>query len=453
MEKIFPDRLDENSPMLALHFTQGGDAERGYAYHHTAGNLAARSYANQEALEHFRAAWRLTDELSPASKKNEGRMDTAVKLAEVMETFGEFEPTLALLQEVLASSEGLEHLLSAARIRYWMGHTLGNLGRYDDARSYLKQSLELSRKIKSIEIEGAAHDYLGQLDFFQLYLKKAFEHMTAAIQCQVEAGASSRLPWTYAFKALIFCNLKGADEWASVLEEAENVINNSGNDRAGCLLYTVKYQNAIKIGQYEDALNYALAGLRLAEKIGEGIQIPFLLAYAAVGALHAGQGEYAFQMAQKGEIASEKVGHPLGQIVTRYAKALVLLRIGRIKESMEPARACLELCRQLELGLFLRQTLEINAETFASLTPPDKTQIFELMDQAAILVERSESPWFRIDYLMAKIRILMKLKNVEEAGECHAAIQSVYRAVNLENGTQELRTLAKEMAELEEDNG
>jgi class 3 adenylate cyclase/tetratricopeptide (TPR) repeat protein len=447
MEKIFADRLEEHSPMLALHFTKGSDAQRGYAYHHRAGNLAARSYANQEALEHFRAAWRLADELTPDSKKNESRLDTAVKLAEVMETLGEFEPTLALLEEVLPLAKSPEHIASAAGIQYWMGHTLGNLGRYDDARGYLNQSLESSQKIKNIEIEGAAHDYLGQLDFFQAYLKKAFEHMTAAIQCQTKAGGSSRLPWTHAFKALIFCNLKGADDWASVVEEAENVIKNSGNDRAGCLLYTVKYQNAIKTGRYEDALNYALAGLRLAEKIGEGIQIPFLLAYAAVGALQSGQGEYAFQLAREGEAASDKVGHPLTKIVARNAKALVLMRLGRVKESMAPARACLELCRQLELGLFLMQTLETNAEILANLTPPDKKQIFELMEQAAILVERSESPWFRIDYLLARIRICMKLKSAEEAGKCLAAIQSVYRAMNLENGTQGLRALANELAE------
>jgi predicted ATPase len=449
MEKIFADRLDEHSPMLALHFTLGGDSERGYAYHHVAGNLAARSYANQEALEHFRAAWDLADEFTPDSKKGESRLGTAVKLAEVMETLGEFELTLALLQDVLPSSEGPDHLLSAARIRYWMGHTLGNLGRYDEARGYLNQSLLLSQKIKSIEIEGSVHDYLGQLDFFQAYFKKAFEHMTAAIQCQVETGESSRLPWTHAFKALIFCNLNGADQWAAVLEETECLIKNSKNERTGCLLYSIKYQNAMKIGQYEDALDYALTGFRLAEKIGEGIQIPFLLAHAAIGALHAGQVEYALQLAQEGETASDKVGHPLGQIVTRNATALILLRSGRIKESMAPARTALELCRQLELGPFLMEALEINAEILANLTPPDKKQIIELMEHAAVLAERSESPWRQIENLTAKIRIYMKLKNVEEAGKCVVAIQSVYRAMNLEKGTQELRTLAKALAELE----
>jgi len=449
MEQLFSDRLDEHSPMLALHFTQGGDAERGYAYHHKAGNLAAKSYANREALEHFRAAWRLTDELMPQEKKNSGRLDTAVKLAEVMETLGEFEPSLELLREVLPLADGPDLVSSAAGIRYWMGHTLGNLGRYDDARGYLKQSLELSQKAKNIEIEGSAHDYLGQLDFFQGFLKRAADHMEAAIKCQAEVGNPTRLPWSYGFKSLILCFLKSADQWAAVLEESQSVIKNAGSDRAGCLLYTVKYQISLKAGRHEEALNYALDGLKLADKIGEWIQKPFLLAYASIGALHSGQNEYALQLAQEGEAAGEKVGHPLGQIAAWNSKALVLLRLGRTKESMEPARKALELCRQLELGSLFIEALEINAEILANLTPPDKKQIIELMELAAFIVERSGSPWFRIDYLMAKIRIDMKLKRFEEAKKHLATVRSLYQAMNLEKGTEELRKVANELEEFE----
>jgi tetratricopeptide (TPR) repeat protein len=448
MEKLNSDRLDEHSPMLALHFTKGGDIERGYTYHHKAGNLAAKSYANQEALEHFRAAWRLADEFMPAGRKKSSRLETAIKLAEVMETLGEFEPTLALLQEVLPASEHPDHISSAAGIQYWMGHTLGNLGRYDDARVYLKQSLELSQKANNIEIEGSAHDYLGQLDFFQGFLKRAADHMEAAIKCQAEVGNPTRLPWSYGFKALILCNLKGADQWTAVLEEAEIVIKGSGSDRADCLLYYVKYQSAIKAGRHEDALKYALEGLKLADKIGEWIQKPFLLSYAAIGALHAGQTEYAFQLAQEGEAAGEKVGHPLGKIAAWYAKTLVLLRSGRTEDSIVPVRKALELCNQLELGPFLIQNLEIYAEILANFSPPNKKQIIDLMEQAAVLVERSESPWYRIDHLMAQIRIDMKLNRLNEAEKCLATARDLYRAMNIEKDTEELQAVAKELADL-----
>ncbi|KKK94625.1 hypothetical protein LCGC14_2680960, partial [marine sediment metagenome] len=62
MERLYSDRLEEHSPVLSLHFTRGGDPERGYRYHHLAGDRAAASYANREATDHFHEAWRLIDE-------------------------------------------------------------------------------------------------------------------------------------------------------------------------------------------------------------------------------------------------------------------------------------------------------------------------------------------------------------------------------------------------------
>ena len=73
-------------------------------------------------------------------------------------------------------------------VHYWMGHTLGNLGQYDEARKYLQRALELSQKAENIQILGNAHDYLGQLDFFQGYLNRSMEHFQAAVQCLEEVG-------------------------------------------------------------------------------------------------------------------------------------------------------------------------------------------------------------------------------------------------------------------------
>ena len=82
--------------------------------------------------------------------------------------------------------------------------------------------------------------------------------------------------------------------------------------------------NSIRTGQFNEALNISLEGLELAEKIGEGIQIPFLICFGAIAALHAGQNEYALELVSKGEETSEKVGHPLGQNLIRLTKATIL---------------------------------------------------------------------------------------------------------------------------------
>jgi class 3 adenylate cyclase/tetratricopeptide (TPR) repeat protein len=213
MEKIYSDRPDEQSPMLALHFTEGGNPVKGYAYHHAAANLAAKSYANQEALDHLREAWRLIEEMEEGSNSEEMRLHTAIRLAEVMENLGEFNHTLTILEEVLKFSAGKEKLPNYARVHYWMGNTFGNLGRYDDARKYLHRSLELSRQFENIETEGLSHDYMGQLDYFQGYLKISEEHMEAAVRCLHEIGNKARVAWSTLLKTIVFCELKSANHW------------------------------------------------------------------------------------------------------------------------------------------------------------------------------------------------------------------------------------------------
>jgi len=445
MEKLYPDRLEEHSPMLAVHFTLGGDPERGYRYHHLAGNRAALSYANREALEHFREAWRLIDEWAQGRDIREPRLDTAVKLAEVMEPLGEFEPTLVFLEEALQGSKGLEDPSRHAKVYYWMGNTFGNLGRYDDAREHLNRSLELSQASGNLETEGNAHNYMSQLDYMQGYLKRALDHAEAAVQCLREIGNPTRLGWALIFKGMILSDLKREADFRDVREEASASVEGSGNDRGRILLFFLNCLILLNTGQYEAALKSALEGLEMAEKMGEGILTVALLAYAGLGALYAGKNNSALEILQRGEIEGKKVGHPLGLSFIHLAMAETLLRLGKIEESIGPAEAALLFSQELDLGRSLQRALEVNAEILANQVPMDERRIEEMMDQAAELIKKSDSPWYRIKHLMAQARISLKRGRIEEARENLSEARALYREMGLEDGTGELRSIEEEL--------
>jgi len=441
MEKLYPDRLEEHSPMLAVHFTLGGDPERGYRYHHLAGDRAASSYANREALEHFREAWRLIDELDQSRDIREPWLDTAIKLAEVMEPLGEFEPTLVFLEEALQGSEGLEDPSRYAKVYYWMGNTFGNLGRYDDAREHLNRSLELSQASGSLETEGNARNYMSQLDYMQGYLKRALDHAEASIQCLREIGNPTRLAWVLIWKGAILSDLKREADFREVMEEASASVERSGNDRGRSLLFFLNCLILLNTGQYEAARKSALEGLEMAQKMGEGILTVAFLAYAGLGALYAGNNNSALELLQRGEIEGKKVGHPLGLSYIRLAMAEALLRVGKIEESIEPAEAALLFCQELDLGRSLQWALEVNAEILANRVPMDERRIGEMMDQAAELVKRSDSPWYRIKHLMAQARVSLKRDRIEEVRENLSEARVLYREMGLEDGTGELRSI------------
>jgi tetratricopeptide (TPR) repeat protein len=452
MENIYADYLEEYSPLLALHYTRGADDEKGYVYHRMAGKFAARSYANQESLEYLREASRLLDKIDPEVKLIDKRLDTTLQLAEVMETLGEFEPTLTLLNEALEKYKEVEKYPNYPAILYWMGHTYGNLGNYDESRKYLIQALELSKELGNIDIEGSAHDYLGQLDYFQGYLKGAIEHMEAAVRCLREIGNQTRLAWSVTFKAMITCHLKHTDQWEGVLEEARTLIESSGNERASCLLYIILSNNMLRTGQYEAALRIALEGLDHAVKIGEMIQIPFFLAYAARGALLSGKTQKALSLISKGKEESEKVGHPLGKIFIKMVETEILLNLEKAEEPIPPIQDALAFCKQLDLGEILQKVLQVSAEIVVNTTPEDENKIEGLMETADMLVQRSNSLFNRIDYLLAWARINLKLKRPTAVLKIVSEIKSLYVVLGIEDIPRELSWIQKNIETQKLDN-
>jgi tetratricopeptide (TPR) repeat protein len=392
-------------------------------------------------MNHYREAWDLIDAVGDGPKSTERGLDTAIKLAEVMEPMGEFEATQAVLEEILSGASDEEDPARYARVHYWMGNNFGNMGRYDEARTHLHRALEMSRQSGNKEAEGDAHQYLAQLDKVQGYLKRALDHAEASVRCLRGSGNLSRLAWALAVKMFVLCDLKGEDDWLEALGETGAWVERSGNDRTQCFFLGIVCPKLLHTGQYEAAHETALQGLELAEKVGEGIQTVLGLAYAGLGALHAGKGDNALKLLQRGEVEGERVGHGFVLAVLKLALAEALLRLGRVEEARNPAEVAFDFCQTMDLGGDLQKALEINAEILASRSSMDETRIDAMMEQAAALVERSESPWYRIRHLMAQARIGLKRDDLESARENLSEARSMYREMGVVDGTGELRSI------------
>ena len=67
LEVIFQDKLEEHAPLLAHHFSLGGDDQRALQYYQTAAETAFRRYANAEAVMHYMSALRISNQPNIAS--------------------------------------------------------------------------------------------------------------------------------------------------------------------------------------------------------------------------------------------------------------------------------------------------------------------------------------------------------------------------------------------------
>jgi tetratricopeptide (TPR) repeat protein len=362
-----------------------------------------------------------------------------------MEPLGEFESTLAILEDVLRGASEETAPARFARVHYWMGNNFGNMGRYDEARVHLQRCLDLSRQSESHEAEGDAHNYLSQLDGFQGYLRSALAHADAAILHIRERENPGGLAWVPAFKAWLLSELEPASDWETPMGEARIWVERSGNERARCILAAIRSSTLLATQEYKEAQQEATEAVALAEKVGEGIQLVLCLAYAGLAALYVGKRDLAFNFFRRGELEGDRVGHSLGLAYLRLAQAEAFLRLGRIQEAIHPAETALSFCQRLDLGGYLQRALEINAEILASQSPRDETRIQAMMKQAASLVERSESPWYRIKHLMAHSRINLKRGEPETARENLTAARSLYRKMGMEGSTREMESLDDEL--------
>jgi class 3 adenylate cyclase/tetratricopeptide (TPR) repeat protein len=442
MERLWSGEIEEHSAVLAFHFSRAGDPDRGYRYHSLAGERAAASYANREALSHFQEAWRAIDGANVDGKtRSNRRVQAGIKMVEVMEPLGQFDETMGVLERLSQDCSALGDSRQTAKVHYWLGNTLGNLGRYNEARTHLLEALALSRDSEDLETEGDVHNYLCQLDYAQGFLWRALEHAEASVECLREVGKPSRLAWALTFRAVTICELKGVDDWGGPLEQARTWVERSGNDRARCLLHLVESRSSIKAGGYETALVSAMEGIACANKLGEGIQSIFLQSLAGQATLYAGRLEDALEMLNIGEHQCEEVKHPFGVACLLTAKAETLLRNGMTEDAMQSAEAALNFSKELDLGLVGHGALLVTAEILALQEPVDEVRIATLLEKASSLAERMDSPWHWATHLAVEARINLQMGRLELARTSYSQALSVYRRVCPEGWTEGLRLL------------
>ena len=93
LETLYADRLDDEAPRLAYHFTEGRDWARAVRYYTLAGETAARLYANSEASEHYGHALEIA-RANPTAVNDDMLTDLVRRLGRVYEVAGRYEDAL-----------------------------------------------------------------------------------------------------------------------------------------------------------------------------------------------------------------------------------------------------------------------------------------------------------------------------------------------------------------------
>ncbi|MCK5407407.1 MAG: tetratricopeptide repeat protein [Candidatus Krumholzibacteria bacterium] len=176
IEKLFPDRIYEVSPLLAYHFERGKVADKAFDYTVRAARRAARVYANQEAVERYRAALAIEGTVADdaVAAVHEELGDVLFVMSEYADAIEQYDRALTLV------GEG-RHAVTLKRKK---GQLYEKWGKYDEAERYfeaalddLREPLDTTEAARIYSGLGMAFYHRGELDVAKDHLKVSLDMM------------------------------------------------------------------------------------------------------------------------------------------------------------------------------------------------------------------------------------------------------------------------------------
>jgi tetratricopeptide (TPR) repeat protein len=189
-EQLYPDRLDENAPLLAQHYAQAGDDEKTVVYAVRAGDAAARIFAYAEAGTHYALALDGLAHLPDTEERRCQRVD--VLLRQVSVSLRAVGPLKTLKR--LAVAENLarpfatrtaatrEDRLRLGRVHHWQGQALIHQNETRAAIQHLRQALQVAQAENDPQLLAKPASVIGQTLVAQGQFAQAIPILTDAIR-------------------------------------------------------------------------------------------------------------------------------------------------------------------------------------------------------------------------------------------------------------------------------
>ncbi len=322
---------DDIAGLLSLHFSLGSDHERAWRYARSAGDRAARIFANAEAATLFRRALdaaRVSGTVPPVevAAVAEARSDVLVMAGE----FRDAGEALDLARKVLGGDA-----LAQARLLLKRSRIEEKLGRFSSA---LRWATRARRMLEGLDGPEVARERAQQSAWTATVLQaegRSHEAVAWAERAAAEAeAAGDPEALARAFNALDWARLQMGERTGEAWSRALGIYRDLGDLAGQARILSNLGMGAFYAGAWDEALGYAEQGRELELRIGNYVG-------AAVDAtnmaeLKSEQGAYeeAEGLLRDALRVSRAAGHRWGVGLSLSVLALLLARTGRFDEAL-----------------------------------------------------------------------------------------------------------------------
>jgi adenylate cyclase len=306
IEAIHHTDLEPYYTDLAYHFDLAHKLRRALAYYRLAGNRAAAQYANNQAVENFRHALRLADEL-PAGEARQERLAILLALGELLVSIGKYSPKQNCLEQALELATEIGDRIAQACACRWLARysemrsdytqsldwvqrglkALGDLetpetcdllshaglvhtrlGNSTEAQVAAERSLAIAEHLGDLKALGRANNLLGHIARLCGDYPAAIQYFQRSVDCHQQVGDIYNLALAQNQLAIAWWNMGRWQDASKQFSQARQTF-----DQIGDLYHRAFCDNnlgdlTLNQGRLDDALNYFQQGLSAAEQSG-----------------------------------------------------------------------------------------------------------------------------------------------------------------------------------------
>lgn len=269
MEEMYLSIIEVKVEELAYHFKNSDDKEKAVFYLNKAGDKAQSLYAFKNAINYYWDSIKISELTEPEKDKLAQLSETYNKLAFSQSTLGKRKEAENNLDKALKCCRKIKDKDNESLILMSMGNLYGDMGQWDKAIEYYKNSLLLSEGINNLRRNAGILKGLGLVYLFKGDTSTGYSYLKESINICKEIKALDIYAMTLNNIGIYYDILgrwkKAIETYKESLSIAKkikhiivisNIMNNIGFAYAS-------------LGESKQAIYYLKESVKIADKIGD----------------------------------------------------------------------------------------------------------------------------------------------------------------------------------------
>ncbi|MBA3044393.1 AAA family ATPase, partial [archaeon] len=188
LEAMHPKNVEENSAMLAYHFSKGGVPDKTMLYAIKAGDRARKMFSFDEAEKYYKLALNGIEKLEESMENKKTKVLLLNKLGGAYFVLGEWNNALECAKESEKLSKETGDEKQTAESFRNIGQINENRSEWDDSLRNYEKSLQITERIKDNQGIAESHKGLGWIHWRKGEYDEAIEHYTLAVKYGEKIG-------------------------------------------------------------------------------------------------------------------------------------------------------------------------------------------------------------------------------------------------------------------------